>query len=191
MVDGMSDYGEREICGKCRGSWPCSCSPQAVVVVLREDVSERLARQMAGRNDPLIEKPYESPIQDVTWTNARPFCGHFENGYDIDGDQRIVNCRSCGAVLDPYDVLLRLARLDKSTDDRLRALRDLERAARQREADRKARAALRRHRYMAYTWMTDSKVRCLTCGGESGGDIHNVKPRGQAKEGQGKAWWTA
>jgi len=69
---------EREICGVCKGPWPCSCSPQAVMVVLRteDDVSERLAAGMARQNDPLISKVYDPPIREVTWeTRNGEFCG--------------------------------------------------------------------------------------------------------------------
>ena len=177
---------EREICGSCRGPWPCTCSPQAVVVVLREaddDVSERLARGMARSSDPLIAKPYEPPIRDVTWLTPDPHCGHYTKGFDIDTDKRIVSCRGCHTPLDPYDVLQKLASLDRRTDERLAALRQLERQAQQREAERKARAALRRHPYQPYWYKDDARERCLVCSGDSGGDIHDAKPRRTSRRG--------
>lgn len=42
--------------------------------------------------------------------NARKHCTCYETRIEVDSVNRLVHCGQCGAVLDPFDALLRLAR---------------------------------------------------------------------------------
>jgi hypothetical protein len=174
----MSD---REICGVCRGSWPCECSPHAASVVMMESVDDDFATRMAARmgadrNAPLLEKPYDPPIRDVTWRRdpTNEFCGHYIHNYDLDTDKRIVSCRNCQTALDPYEVLARLVLIDRRVDDRLLDLRELEKMERGREVAKKARAHVRRHRYAPMSRRGQPEF-CATCDGAATDDVHAIK----------------
>lgn len=177
---------EREICGVCQEPWPsegrCECAPQAAPVVLM-DAAERLADGMARRNDPVVQHPYEAAMRDVTWSAENgDHCGHYRFKYDLDMDKRLVACRDCHTILDPYEVLQRLASLDRRTDERLKELRNLEKEHKEWEAARSARAAARRHPYdpvSRYDPITKqhSPEACNVCRGPRGGAIHDAKVR--------------
>jgi len=93
-VNAMSD---REICGVCQGTWPCSCSASAVPVVMMsadDNLAASLARRMGSeRNDPLTIVPIEpeSPLAVYDYGRGEDFdkfCGHRSCQYDVDMDKR-------------------------------------------------------------------------------------------------------
>ena len=171
----MSD---REICAACRGPWPCECSPQAVPVVLM-DTADKLAHRMgAGRNDPLTVQPYDPdpPVQDTTGSGNERFCGHRQNRYDLDTDKRVVSCRACGTALDPYDVLHKLVSMLQGVSMRLEMVQQLERREAVRDAKRKARAAVRRHKYASYAYKEEPE-HCAACGKGYDDAIHTDAAR--------------
>ena len=163
---------EREICGVCRGPWPCECSPQAAPVVMMESVDDDYARAIARRmredkTAPLTVRPYDGePVLRVHLLHGGfdTFCGHYQGLYDVDEDKRIAWCRNCGTVLDPYDVLRRVAGLERRMSERLAAAQELEKREAEREAQRLARAKQRRHRYAGYSPRKGSTSVCATCG---------------------------
>lgn len=89
----------------------------------------------------------------------------------MDEDKRLVWCRACGTILDPYFVLRSLASIDRRAGERLAALQELERREAVRDGERKARAAVRRHRYAAYAYKNQPE-RCAVCGGQRDLDVH-------------------
>lgn len=174
---------EREICGACRGKWPCACSPQAVSVVLMESVDDELSANLAdrmggGRNDPLTLRPYDPdpPIANKTPMYGNGYCGHYDSRFDLDTDKRVVSCRKCGTALDPYGVLLHLSRMLRRESERLHAAQELEKREAARESERKARAAVRRHRY-APTATRRRGEYCAACDGAEGDPVHTGEPR--------------
>jgi hypothetical protein len=125
----------------------------------------------AGRNDPLTLAPHDPdpPIQS-TPKYGEGHCGHYLRHYSVDEDKRLVSCRDCGTALDPYEVLMRLAGHFRLRDERLQAAQELERREAVREDERKARAAVRRHRYAPYSYGVE--IYCATCGGPKADAIH-------------------
>lgn len=169
---------EREICGVCRNPWPCTCTDAAQPVVIMESVDDDLVAQLAhrmgaGRDDPLALAPYDpDPLIKVKGKfYGEGYCGHRNEHFDVDADKRIVSCRKCGTALDPYDVLERLAWMWKQVDYRLAACQELERRETERKRERKAQAAVRRHRY-ADIGYRDRSHRCAACGGGKDDAIH-------------------
>ncbi len=171
---------EREICGVCRNPWPCSCSDAAQPVVIMEsaddDLAARLAHRMGpGRDDPLALAPYDpNPLiekKGVFFDEG--YCGHRDEHFSLDMDKRVVSCRKCETALDPYEVLGQLATMWKRVDHRLAAAQELERREAVREGERRARAAVRRHRYAEYTYGRNERIRCATCSGDRDDAIHS------------------
>lgn len=171
---------EREICGACRGPWPCECSPQAVSVVMMpsvdDDYATALAKRMRSDPDaPLRVSAYEpEPVLKVDLGYGRridDYCGHYANTYEVNTDKRIVWCRGCGTVLDAYDVLTKLAGIERRLSERLKAAQELEQREKEREAGRMARAKVRRHRY-ASIYSRGRGEYCSTCGGATADRVH-------------------
>lgn len=163
----MSD---REICGVCRGSWPCECAPHAAPVVLMESVDDEYAAALAKRmridpGAPLQISAYvpDAPLKvDLGYGDG--FCGHRQGLFEVNLDKRIAWCRTCGTILDPYGVLKQLANSERRLSERLKAAQELERREADRETQRRARATTRRHRYASYSPRTGSTTVCATCG---------------------------
>lgn len=178
----MNAMSDREICGVCQGTWPCSCSASAVPVVMMsadDNLAASLARRMGSeRNDPLTIVPIEpeSPLAVYDYGRGEDFdkfCGHRSCQYDVDMDKREVVCRQCGTALDPFFVFAQLGHKLRGESMRLQAAQELERREAVREAERKARAAVRRHRYAPYLYDRRGKPEyCATCGGQQGDVIH-------------------
>lgn len=174
---------EREICGICQGPWPCECSPSAAPVVLMASVDDDFAADIAKRmrnspDAPLTVSAYEpepSVRVDLGYGDGR--CGHYKQTFEINPDKRIVWCRECGAVLDPYEVIRQLAIVERRVAERLKAAQELERREREREEERKARAKVRRHRYANYSPRSGTTKHCATCGGAETDDVHTKEPK--------------
>lgn len=169
-----------EICGRCRGPWPCDCSPEAVPIVMIESVDDdyatALARRMADKDAPLSVRAYDldPPIRvQFAAGGLDEHCAHYQGRFDLDDDKRIVWCRQCGAILDPYWVLVRVANIDRRLSERLAALQELEKRETVREAERKARARQRRHRYALYS-RRGVPEHCATCGMPRENPIHEA-----------------
>ena len=163
--------GDDTICGACQGPWPCDCANAAPVTLM--DTSSELARRMrSGAEDPLAVQPFDPDPPIKTDRNfGEGFCGHYGFKYNLDPDKRVVTCRKCEAQLDPYEVLEHLAAMLMRQGERLAALQELERREATRERERKARAAVRRHRYAQYMYKRGAP-HCATCGGQEADAIH-------------------
>lgn len=79
-------------------------------------------------DDGLVEvkawKADGEPFLTVHRTPHPDFCYH--RPVEVDENKRVVTCKLCGAVLDPIEVLLRLARGEErmlATTEKLRAMR--------------------------------------------------------------------
>ncbi len=137
-----------------------------------DSAAEMAYRMGEGRKDPMAIRPYDPnpPIREERdWGESH--CGHYEDRFDVDLNKRIVTCRHCEAKLDPYDVLGKLARMVSRESMRLKAAQELEEREAKREGERRARAAVRRHRYAPYAYK-NSQVYCATCGGWEAEKIH-------------------
>lgn len=107
-----------------------------------------------GKREPVeilaIPKDPEGRVMLETRHSRDGACRHC-SGVEICEDTRTVECKGCGATLDPVDALLLMARhWDKYRFQRDRLKRDVERLSRQVEdlkrEERNAKARLRRRR---------------------------------------------
>lgn len=109
--------------------------------------------------EPLKFKMPEGKGRKFKWRGDRlNVCKH-DKGVLVDARKRTLECETCGAVVDPFDLIVLMAKWEDRLDARLEAMRQWEVKI---AAEKKRRALICRHFHLYSNGNGDAE--CMSCG---------------------------